>query len=79
MAKWTMKNAQHLVEVTRDSDVDRPPLAGGRELGARYVLEGSVRKARERVRVSAQLVEAETGTHLWVERYDRELEDIFKL
>jgi TolB-like protein len=51
----------------------------GRELGARYVLEGSVRKAGERVRVSAQLVEAETGAHLWAERYDRELENIFKL
>ena len=51
----------------------------GRELGARYVLEGSVRKAGSRVRVSAQLIEAETGAHLWAERYDRELEDIFKL
>jgi TolB-like protein len=51
----------------------------GRELGARYVLEGSVRKAGGRVRVSARLVEAETGAHLWAERYDRELENIFKL
>jgi TolB-like protein/Flp pilus assembly protein TadD len=51
----------------------------GRELGARYVLEGSVRKAGRRVRVSAQLIEAETGAHLWAERYDREFEDIFKL
>jgi adenylate cyclase len=51
----------------------------GRELGVRYVLEGSVRKAGERVRISAQLAEAETGVHLWAERYDRRLEDIFAL
>jgi TolB-like protein len=51
----------------------------GRELGARYVLEGSVRKAGGRVRVGAQLIEAETSAHLWAERYDRKLEDIFEL
>jgi TolB-like protein len=49
----------------------------GRELGVAYVLEGSVRKAGNRVRVTAQLVEAATGQHIWAERYDRELEDIF--
>jgi adenylate cyclase len=49
----------------------------GRELGVRYVLEGSLRKAGNRIRVSAQLVEAETGNHVWAERYDRELADIF--
>lgn len=49
----------------------------GRELGVRYVLEGSVRKAGNRVRVTAQLIEAETGTHLWAKRYDRELDDVF--
>ncbi len=49
----------------------------GRELGVRYVVEGSVRKAGNRVRVTAQLVEAETGNHIWAERWDRELEDIF--
>ncbi len=49
----------------------------GRELGVRYVLEGSVRKAANRVRVTAQLVEAATGGHLWAERYDRDLADIF--
>jgi len=48
-----------------------------REQGVRYVLEGSVRKAGNRVRVTAQLVDATTGLHLWAERYDRELEDIF--
>jgi adenylate cyclase len=49
----------------------------GRELGVRYVLEGSVRRAGSQVRVTAQLVEATTGGHLWAERYDRDLADIF--
>jgi TolB-like protein/Flp pilus assembly protein TadD len=51
----------------------------GHELGVRYVLEGSIRKADQRVRISAQLIEAEAGVHLWAERYDRRLEDIFAL
>jgi TolB-like protein len=51
----------------------------GRELGVRYVLEGSVRKAGQRVRITAQLVEAESGAHLWAERYDRPLDDVFAL
>jgi len=51
----------------------------GRELGVRYVLEGSVRKAGNRIRVTAQVVEAETGKHVWAERYDRDLLDIFAL
>jgi adenylate cyclase len=49
----------------------------GRKLGARYVVEGSVRKAGDQVRVTAQLIEAATGNHLWAERYDRQLVDIF--
>ena len=49
----------------------------GRKLGVQYVVEGSVRKAGNRVRVTAQLVEAASGNHLWAERYDRDLEDIF--
>ena len=49
----------------------------GRELGVRYVLEGSLRKSESRIRVTAQLVEAETGKHVWAERYDREIADIF--
>ncbi len=49
----------------------------GRELGVRYVLEGSVRKSGNRIRVTAQLVEAATGSHVWAERYDRDLADIF--
>jgi TolB-like protein len=50
-----------------------------RELGVRYVLEGSVRLAGSRVRVTAQLIEGETGNHLWAERYDRDLEDMFEV
>lgn len=49
----------------------------GRELGVRYLLEGSVRKAANRVRVTAQLIEAETGTHVWADRYDRDIGDTF--
>ena len=49
------------------------------ELGARYVLEGSVRKAAGRIRVNAQLLEGSSGAHIWAERYDRELNDIFEL
>jgi len=48
-----------------------------RELGVRYVVEGSVRKAADRVRISAQLIEATTGHHLWANRYDRTLRDVF--
>jgi adenylate cyclase len=51
----------------------------GRELGVRYVLEGSVRKADNQVRINAQLIDATTGGHLWSERYDRPLTDIFAL
>ncbi|MDX1514334.1 MAG: adenylate/guanylate cyclase domain-containing protein, partial [Gammaproteobacteria bacterium] len=51
----------------------------GEELGVRYVIEGSVRKAGSRVRISVQLVDATTGHHVWAERYDRALEDIFEL
>ncbi len=49
----------------------------GRELGVRYVLEGAVRKSANRVRITTQLIDAVTGTHLWAERYDRDLTDIF--
>jgi adenylate cyclase len=57
------------VEVTRVAE----------ELGVRYVIEGSVRKAGSRVRISAQLIDATTGRHVWAERYDRSLADIFEL
>jgi TolB-like protein/class 3 adenylate cyclase len=51
----------------------------GRELGVRYVLEGSVRKAGQRVRITAQLIDAHSGTHLWADRFDGPLEDVFEL
>src|SRR4029077_13897125 len=51
----------------------------GRELGVRYVLEGSVRKAGGRVRITAQLIDATNGTHLWADRFDGSLEDVFEL
>ena len=60
---------------------DRPPDTKqiGRELGVRYVLEGSVQRSGKRVRVSAQLIDAETDTHLWAYRLDRDAEDLFAL
>jgi adenylate cyclase len=51
----------------------------GRELGVRYVLEGSVRRVGNRLRVTGQLIDAETGAHLWADRYDGEVEDVFEL
>lgn len=51
----------------------------GRELGVNYVLEGSVRKADDRVRISAQLIDAKSGNHLWANRYDRKSKDLFSL
>ncbi len=50
-----------------------------RELGVRYVLEGSVRRAGQRIRINAQLIDATTGHHLWAERYDRGVEDVFTI
>ena len=51
----------------------------GKELGARYVVEGSVRRAGQRVRITVQLIDANDGNHLWAERYDRELTEVFDL
>jgi adenylate cyclase len=51
----------------------------GRELGVRYVLEGSVRKSGNRVRIAAQLIDASTGGHLWADRFDGRLKDVFEL
>ena len=51
----------------------------GKKLGVRYVLEGSVRKEEDRVRITAQLIDAQTGGHVWSERYDRDLKDVFAL
>src|SRR5262249_28326185 len=51
----------------------------GRELGVRYVLEGSVRKAANRIRITGQLIDASTGAHLWADSFDGGLEDVFEL
>jgi TolB-like protein len=51
----------------------------GKELGVRYVLEGSVQRDQNRVRVNAQLVDAESGVHLWVDRFEEDAADLFKL
>ncbi|WP_432653459.1 adenylate/guanylate cyclase domain-containing protein [Ruegeria atlantica] len=59
----------------RDSDLEIGEIAA--KLGVQYLVEGSVRKVRNRVRISAQLIAADSGKHIWAERYDRELEDIF--
>jgi adenylate cyclase len=49
------------------------------ELGVRYVLEGSVRRTQNKIRITAQLIDALNGNHIWAERYDRELEDVFSV
>ena len=67
--------ARNSVFAYKDQAVDVPEVA--RELGVRYVLEGSVRRAGERVRINAQLIDGTTGGHVWAERYDRDYADIF--
>ena len=67
--------ARNSVFVYKEKSVNVQQVA--RELGVRYVLEGSVRKGGARIRITAQLIDTVTGNHVWAERYDRELEDIF--
>jgi|RhiMetdeSRZDD1v2_1073273.scaffolds.fasta_scaffold101794_3 TolB-like protein/class 3 adenylate cyclase len=69
--------ARNTMQTYRGKAVDVKQL--GRELGVRYLLEGSVRRAEKQVRVTAQLIDAETGAHLWAERFDRGAEDLFTL
>ena len=75
--KWLFVTARNSSFTYKGRAVDVRQVA--RELGVRYVLEGSVRKAGNRVRISSQLVEAETGLHLWADRYDRPIDDIFAM
>ena len=75
--KWLFVTARNSSFTYKGHAVD--VIKVGRELGVRYVLEGSLRKAGERVRVSAQLIETATGSHVWAERYDCPLGDIFAL
>ena len=74
-AHWLFVIARNSSFTYKGKSVDVRQL--GRELGVRYVLEGSVRKAGNRVRIIAQLIDATTGHHVWADRYDRALEDIF--
>lgn len=75
--KWLFVIARNSTFAYKGKPVD--VMQAGRELGVRYVLEGSVRKVSNRVRVTAQLIEAETGGHVWADRYDRTLDDIFAI
>src|SRR5512143_1417500 len=75
--RWLFVIARNSSFTYKDRAVDVKRVS--RELGVRYVLEGSVRKGGNRIRVTAQLIEAETGNHLWAERYDRALDDVFAI
>jgi TolB-like protein len=75
--RWLFVIARNSAFVYKQRAVDVKQVS--RELGVRYLLEGSVRRSRNRLRVTAQLVDATTGGHHWAERYDRELGDIFDL
>jgi adenylate cyclase len=73
--RWLLVIARNSTFVYKGKAVDVRQVA--RELGVRYVLEGSVRTAGPRIRITGQLIDAETGKHIWAERYDRDLRDIF--
>jgi adenylate cyclase len=75
--RWFFVIARNSTFVYKGRAVDVKQVA--RELGVRYVLEGSVRRAGQRVRITGQLIEAGTGNHLWAERFDRDLADIFAI
>ncbi len=75
--KWLFVIARNSTFTYKGRAVDVKQV--GRDLGVRYVLEGSVRKAEDRVRITGQLVDAATGVHVWAERYDRKFGDIFAL
>jgi TolB-like protein/class 3 adenylate cyclase len=76
-ARWLFVIARNSSFIYKGRAVDVKQV--GRELGVRYVLEGSVRKAGNRVRITGQLVDAMTGAHLWADRFDGELQDVFDL
>jgi TolB-like protein/Tfp pilus assembly protein PilF len=75
--KWLFVIARNSTFAYKDRTVDVKQV--GRELGVRYVLEGSVRKLEDRVRITGQLIDTATGAHVWAERYDRRSNDIFAL
>ena len=73
--RWLFVIARNSTFVYKGKAADIRQVA--RDLGVRYVLEGSVRTAGQRIRITGQLIDAETGKHIWAEKYDRELQDIF--
>ena len=75
--RWLFVIARNSSFVFKGRAVDVKEVS--RQLGVRYVLEGSIRRAGNRVRITGQLIEAATGAHIWAERYDRDLTDIFEL
>ena len=75
--RWLFVIARNSSFTYRDKAVDCRQVS--KELGVRYILEGSVRRSERRIRVTGQLIDAKTGTHLWAERYDHDLTDIFAL
>lgn len=77
LAGISRHRAELELPVPGGGDVDLKRVS--RELGARYVVEGSVRRAGDRIRVNAQLIDATSGQHVWAETYDREVADVFAL
>jgi TolB-like protein len=75
--RWFFVIARNSSFAYKDKSIDVKQVA--RELGVRYVLEGSVRKSGQRARISAQLVDASSGNHIWAERYDLELTELFAI
>src|SRR2546429_321571 len=73
--RWFLVIARNSAFAYKGKSVDLKEV--GRDLGVRYILEGSMRRAGRRVRITSQLIDTATGTHLWAERYDRDLTDIF--
>ncbi len=77
MWRWLPVIARNSSFTFKGKNVEIPEI--GRKLGARYVLEGSVRKSGQRLRITGQLIDTETGHHLWADRYDGQLDDVFDL
>jgi TolB-like protein/class 3 adenylate cyclase len=75
--RWFFVIARNSTFVYKGRAVDAKQVA--RELGVRYILEGSVRRAGQHVRITSQLIDAGTGTHLWAERFDRDMADVFAI
>src|SRR5437667_7152517 len=75
--RWLFVIARNSTFTYKGQPVDVKQI--GRQLGVRYVLEGSVRKAGQRVRITGQLIDALTSTHLWADRFDGSLENVFEL